>query len=252
MTIQELEQKFNLIGNIILRNVVKHLYDPGHSFRFIYCNRAEVVLYRAFNWYTTSPYGEFWEKIHDCLIDDPNYSFSKKELQQVQEAYPELFFSDGNLKGEELVAEEDTVLTQLRKHLNSISTEQFEKEWQEIVSKGVESPTLEEFMQRSKKIQDELVIDYEVIEFATAMQKELDANAHKGDLFNWDITNDFPKWLYEFEYHKSKLIAALMAKDENQKKEYCADLANYLLLLFNTKDVNIQKSVTLTEKIPLP
>lgn len=44
-----------------------------------------------------------------------------------------------------------------------------------------------------------------------------------------------------------------MAKDNIQKDEYAIDLANYLLALINRKEnFNVQKSITLTETIPLP
>lgn len=79
------------------------------------------------------------------------------------------------------------------------------------------------------------------------MQKELDNNEHKGSIFDWCFENNFQNWLYEFEYYKSKLIAALMYKNENLKTEFCADLGNYLLALMFKQNVEIQKSNTLAE-----
>lgn len=76
------------------------------------------------------------------------------------------------------------------------------------------------------------------------MQKELDNNIEKGSIFNWNPS--FQNWLYEFEYHKSKLIAAIMCKDRELQYEFAADLGNYLsLMLF--KEFNIQESITLCE-----
>lgn len=94
----------------------------------------------------------------------------------------------------------------------------------------------------------EMYVDDRLIHFAMMMQKELDANEQtKGSIFNWNIENDFPKWLYEFEYHKSKLIAALMAKDKDQTVEYISDLGNYLVCLLFSPQIKIQKSFTLTK-----
>jgi hypothetical protein len=91
---------------------------------------------------------------------------------------------------------------------------------------------------------EEKFIDDKIIILAVKMQNELESNNHKGSIFDWNPS--FQDWLYEFEYHKSKLIAAIMAKDKLQQDEYTADLGNYLLLLiFGT--FNIQKSFTLTE-----
>lgn len=94
----------------------------------------------------------------------------------------------------------------------------------------------------------EVFIDDRLILFVQKMQIELNENEKsKGSIFNWNIENDFPKWLYEFEYHKAKLIAALMAKDSNQTEEFICDLGNYLVCLMFSKQVNIQKSITLTK-----
>ncbi len=92
----------------------------------------------------------------------------------------------------------------------------------------------------------EVFIDDRIIAFAHRMQDELTENSiKKGSIFDWKIKDDFPKWLYEFEYHKSKLIASLMAKDCDQTDEYIADLGNYLVCLMFQQPVNIQESVTL-------
>jgi len=84
--------------------------------------------------------------------------------------------------------------------------------------------------------------------FSRSMALELVENSHKGSIFDWCDNSSFEVWLYEFEYHKAKLIAAVMAKDKEQKKEYCADLANYLMALSEREEFYIlQKSITLTE-----
>lgn len=91
---------------------------------------------------------------------------------------------------------------------------------------------------------EEKFVDDRIIIFALKMQDEIESNKHKGSIFDWNP--DFQDWLYEFEYHKAKLIAALMAKDKTQQDEYVSDLGNYLcILLYGTFD--LQKSFTLTE-----
>ncbi len=96
---------------------------------------------------------------------------------------------------------------------------------------------------------EEIYIDDKIIIFAMQMQKELDANYEKkGSIYEWCNSVDFDKWLYEFEYHKAKLIASLMAKDDALKNEFTADLANYLVaLMFRPTYENIQRSFTLTQ-----
>lgn len=90
-------------------------------------------------------------------------------------------------------------------------------------------------------------IDDRIVILAIRMQEQLENNSEKGSIFDWKIKDDFPKWLYEFEYHKAKLIAALMAKDNEQTDEYISDLGNYLVSLMFQYPINIQKSYTLTE-----
>jgi hypothetical protein len=93
----------------------------------------------------------------------------------------------------------------------------------------------------------EVYVDDRIITFAIKMQNELELNQHKGSIFDWNIEQDFQKWLYDFEYHKSKLIASLMAKDNNLKDEFICDLGNYLVALMFQNKINIQKSITLCE-----
>lgn len=97
------------------------------------------------------------------------------------------------------------------------------------------------------KIKNQEIND-NLIKFAQYMQIELDDNKHKGNIFDWVIEDNFEKWLYEFEYHKAKLIAALMANDRMQAIEYASDMGNYLAALISRKEnFNLQKSHTLTE-----
>lgn len=77
----------------------------------------------------------------------------------------------------------------------------------------------------------EMYVDDRIIIFAMKMQRKLESNHHKGNIFDWNP--NFQNWLYEFEYHKSKLIAAIMAKDKHLQREFACDLANYLLLMIN-------------------
>lgn len=70
-----------------------------------------------------------------------------------------------------------------------------------------------------------------VLKFAQMMQMELNANEHKG---NWEEWNK-PKDIYlDLEYHKAKLLTA-MIKDKNLKltQEYISDCANILMCLGN-------------------
>jgi len=94
----------------------------------------------------------------------------------------------------------------------------------------------------------EVFIDDRIIAFAHRMQNELTENEKtKNSIWDWKIKDDFPKWMYEFEYHKAKLIAALMAKECDATDEFIADLGNYLVCLMFQQPVNIQKSTTLCE-----
>lgn len=55
----------------------------------------------------------------------------------------------------------------------------------------------------------------EILNFAELMQLQLDVNEPiKGSVLDFVDNNDFSTWLYEFEYHKAKLIASLMVKDQ--------------------------------------
>lgn len=103
MTTQELEAKFNLIGDPIVRAVVKHLYDKDYDFcAFEEAESAKRVLSTSFCWENQILYFSFWYNLHDNLLHNSNYSFTPEELQQVQNAYPELFNADGSLKESEI------------------------------------------------------------------------------------------------------------------------------------------------------
>lgn len=85
---------------------------------------------------------------------------------------------------------------------------------------------------------------------AGAQRAELIANQHKGDLFDWCNGSSFQTWLYEFEYHKAKLITAIMNQDKDRTTEYCADLANYLAAInARSEPYRLQVSGTLTEAL---
>jgi len=69
-----------------------------------------------------------------------------------------------------------------------------------------------------------------IINFAEAMQNELDANSHKGD---WQEWSDIEAMIAELEWHKAKLLFALKENDKDKCKEYIADCANILLFIGN-------------------
>lgn len=65
--------------------------------------------------------------------------------------------------------------------------------------------------------------------FTRAMQRELDANAHKGDWTVWLPTRR--RHFYELDYHAAKLKAAVCDGDPVRVREYAADLANHAMFL---------------------
>jgi hypothetical protein len=74
----------------------------------------------------------------------------------------------------------------------------------------------------------------EVLHFAELMDKELTANENKG---NWKSLKSRIDILYEFEYHKAKLMFALKLGMEDDIKEHSADCANYLLMLLVAEEL---------------
>lgn len=61
---------------------------------------------------------------------------------------------DGDGKGNILLqfsCKETNVTSELKNHLNSISLEQFRKEWQEVVNQCVESPTVDQYLNSETK-----------------------------------------------------------------------------------------------------
>lgn len=78
-----------------------------------------------------------------------------------------------------------------------------------------------------------MIIDYSIYLFVENMQKELNANKHKGD---WKVFNDRKIIMQELEHHLCKLYNSLNEKDDEKIKEYIADCANNLLFLRNTID----------------
>ena len=67
----------------------------------------------------------------------------------------------------------------------------------------------------------------EVIEFAQAMQNEINDNAHKG---NW-LAVDVQVIPDELQHHIRKLSSAIQEGDKQRIREYCADNANYFMML---------------------
>lgn len=99
MTSQELEQKFSLIGDPIVRTVVRHLYQEDYDLSsFKESKSAKRVLANSFCWANQILNSPFWHDLYNKLIQNTDYSFTSSELQQVQKAYPELFNADGSLK----------------------------------------------------------------------------------------------------------------------------------------------------------
>lgn len=74
-------------------------------------------------------------------------------------------------------------------------------------------------------------INVKIMRFAERMQKELNANAHKGD---WNTWRNIMEILNDLEYHKAKLMIALKKDDSHEEvKELIADCANILMFLGN-------------------
>lgn len=109
MTTQQLEQKFSLIGDPIVRAVVRHLYEPEFEERMLEsASSAKSVLVKSFDWENQILGLSFWDELADDLEENPNYTFAPKELQQVRIAYPELFNADGSLKADSIKTTHDT------------------------------------------------------------------------------------------------------------------------------------------------
>lgn len=93
-----------------------------------------------------------------------------------------------------------------------------------------------------ERIEDQEKI--KVKRFADQMLIELTHNQHKGSVLDWD---GFDNMIMELEYHKSKMLLAIRAKNHDALKEYIADTANILLAIGNkfgvyntdSKDENI-------------
>jgi len=116
MNNQELEAKFNLIGDPIVRAVVRHLYKPEFNDALYFAETAANVAYWAVDWIN------FKKEVCDMgvpekLVDNPNYSFTPEELEQVMTSYPELFNSDGSLKDNIIPMSDDI---QFKRPLNTV------------------------------------------------------------------------------------------------------------------------------------
>jgi hypothetical protein len=72
----------------------------------------------------------------------------------------------------------------------------------------------------------------EVQKFAEHMQREIDANAHKGD---WHEFMDSDGILSEIEWHKAKLLFALKDANKDRITEHAADCANFFMMLLHNE-----------------
>jgi hypothetical protein len=68
--------------------------------------------------------------------------------------------------------------------------------------------------------------------FVALMEKELNANSHKGDREGWlKMTEE--QALGEIEYHVSKLSKAMTDMNPEDVREYAADVANLCMMLLD-------------------
>ena len=71
----------------------------------------------------------------------------------------------------------------------------------------------------------------EIAEFANLMQKELNANSHKGDWHIFCENQNIAQLFFELENHKAKLLIAMKSKDMEKIAEYVADCGNALMFI---------------------
>lgn len=69
----------------------------------------------------------------------------------------------------------------------------------------------------------------EIAAFALDMQRELDANAHKGQPGSWRECS--PEWLWnDTMYHAAKMIYAMKHGEADKVSEFAADVANMAMM----------------------
>lgn len=82
--------------------------------------------------------------------------------------------------------------------------------------------------------------EIKLIRFMRQMGIEQDNNEHKGSILAWDGLEDK---IYDFEYHKAKLMLAIKEENEDAIKEFIADCGNILLAIGNEFDLYNEESI---------
>lgn len=80
--------------------------------------------------------------------------------------------------------------------------------------------------------------------FISQMEKELEANQHKGDWSLWQPTRE--EAVRELSHHQNKLVAAVQAGDADLVSEYTADVANLAMKISTEFGLNGQQVPKIT------
>jgi hypothetical protein len=79
------------------------------------------------------------------------------------------------------------------------------------------------------------------LDFVDRMQRELEANAHKGDWLAWQP--DRYDLYVELRHHSKKLLDAIHSADHNLTAERAADLANLCMKAWEMAQKNVTTEV---------
>ena len=76
----------------------------------------------------------------------------------------------------------------------------------------------------------------EISRFAQIMQRELDANAHKGESGTWALCAPEILW-NDLMYHAAKMIYAMKHGESERVEEFAADVANMAMMTLDAYNV---------------
>lgn len=74
--------------------------------------------------------------------------------------------------------------------------------------------------------------------FTERMEKEIKANAHKGDWKVFATKENRPEILHEIEHHYNKLVIAYESGDEELIREHSADIGNIAMFMYESTKSN--------------